>query len=40
MKAEKAHNRRLAKHCNGCNKDIPRPEWDEHVMNIIRGMRV
>jgi len=40
MKTAKKEARRKIKYCQGCKKDIPRGEWDEHIMKIIRSLRV
>jgi len=40
MKTAKKKARKEFKHCYGCKQDIPRKEWDEHIMKIIRSLRV
>jgi hypothetical protein len=39
MSKEKRKIRKSNKTCHGCNKGFNRKDYNEHVLNIVRGMR-
>lgn len=40
MSKAKAHKRKLVRTCKGCKKEFTRQGLDDHIMNVIRGLRV
>jgi len=39
MSKEKRKVRKSSKTCQGCNKSFNRKDYNEHVLDIVRGMR-
>ena len=39
MSIEKRKVRRSSRQCKGCGKNFNRKDYNEHVLEIIRGMR-
>jgi len=39
MNKEKRKVRRMHKRCKGCDRDFSRKDYNEHILEIIRGMR-
>lgn len=40
MIEQRPHSRHLKKKCNGCGGTFTRKELDEHILGIIRSLRV
>ena len=39
MNRAKRHLRKLTIKCTGCDQDIPRSQYDDHIIDIIRSLR-
>jgi len=40
MSKDKRHKRKLIRTCHGCKKEFTRQGLDDHIMDIIRSLRV